>query len=88
MWRKLITALSVLLIGVSFVFLPGCQSKSQSCAMCTSAAINTRGVGGDGTLGTEGGFLVGRETGQKYTSREAASSQQKLYTVACQCSQQ
>ncbi len=89
MLHKSITMLMILTIGVSFVFLFGCETKSQTGALvggATGAGIgalvgDTKGALIGGALGAGGGYLVGREMEKKDQNREAVSSQQDPDTV-------
>ncbi len=79
----------ILIIGLSFIFLSGCQTKSQTGALvggATGAGIgalvgDTKGALIGGALGAGGGYLVGREMDKKDQSREAVSSQQAPDTI-------
>ncbi len=89
MLRKSITMLMILSIGLSFVFLSGCETKSQTGALvggATGAGIGALVGKGEGALiggaiGAGGGYLVGREMDKKDQNREAMSSQQNPDTV-------
>ncbi len=79
----------ILMVGLSFVFLVGCQTKSQTGALvggASGAGIgalvgDTKGALIGGAIGAGGGYLVGREMEKKDRNREAVSSQQAADTV-------
>lgn len=94
MSKSLVTVLSVVAVGVSIVFLVGCESEAQTDALVGSAA--GAGIGaivghqsgrtGEGALiggavGGGAGYIVGSEKEKKKTQAEVDSLRQEMNTV-------
>ena len=94
MSKGLVAVLLVVAVGVSMVFLVGCESEAQTDALVGSAAGagigaiigNQSGKAGQGALiggavGGGTGYIIGSEKDKKKTQAEVDSLRQEMNTV-------
>ena len=94
MFRNLVTSLLVVVVGVGFAFVAGCESKAQ-----TGAGVGALGGAGLGAIighqsgnagvgaliggaaGAAGGYLIGNEGDKKDTQRQMQSVRDEANTM-------
>ncbi len=93
MLRRVIITLMVVVVGVSFLFVTGCETQAQTGAVVGSlggAAIGALAGGhhhaGEGALigaaiGAGGGYMVGNEADKRQTREQLWAVQQQANTV-------